>query len=651
MKIFTFSGITHYWYKMFLSLLLPIVLLIVPIINLSATTYYSKGNLAANTLANWNSDRDGISGTAPSNFTTAGDVFVVQGTGNGGTTPHAMTVGSTMTIGSSSNNTKLLIETGASLTATSALTIASAGQFEIQNGGTYTHNHTGAYTAILGGIENFDVNSNFIIQNSSSTGPGTPSNGGFGNLIINSTTYSSSVNSAGALTAIKGNLKIVATGTGTNEFRLTGATAMTLSIGGDLIIEGGVFTLGNGTASPIINLSGNIQISGGRLNYIGTTNPSTATINLVKNGTQTFTKTGGSITALNSNGRRIAFVVGNNTILDMGNSILDCASGNNVDLIVNSGATLKISDSGGIATDGTSGNVQTSTTSLRTFSSDANYEYSGSVAQVTGTGLPSTVAQLKINNSSAEGVSLSSPITVKGTLTLSDGVLNIGNSDLTLGASASIVSATSSNYIVTDGTGKLTMPVSAGVATLFPVGASTSSYDPVSINPTDASIFSVKVGTTLSGSPASGYQYNQKEWDITPASPSATVLSFTPSAVTATGQYNIIGHYVDGDYVNKLSTTQGGNIYTGTFSTFSPFVTGTSDTPTATNSAKTGLFVSVNGSNAYLNGTVQGQLISIYGTNGQLVKNLEASENFTALQLNKGIFLVKVNNEVIKVVL
>src|SRR5918996_721064 len=56
----------------------------------SAATYYSQGSVAPNTLANWNTNRLG-GGAAPASFVVAGDIFVIQGTGNGGTSPHSMT--------------------------------------------------------------------------------------------------------------------------------------------------------------------------------------------------------------------------------------------------------------------------------------------------------------------------------------------------------------------------------------------------------------------------------------------------------------------------------------------------------------------------------------------------------------------------------
>lgn len=442
-------------------------------ISLNATTYYSTGSTNLNTLTNWNTERNGT-GTSPTDFVSPGDVFVIQGSGNGGTTPHQMTMDDAMTIGSADHNTKLQIENGASLTANHALTFGTAGQFQIDNGGTYIHDNTGSFgSTILQGVENFATNSNFVIQHSLSTGPANPANGGFGNLTINITTLFASVDCSGEVTAIKGNLRIVKTGDG-SQFRLSGLAGYILNIGGDLIIEGGILnlthTISNTGASYIVNLSGNFTMSGGKLVIDGNTISGDlyAYINFVKPGVQTFTKTGGSIEPLHTN-RHIVFAVKSGTTLDMGTSILDAPSSEHrVDFNVESGATLKMGDAGGIVAQGTTattGNIRTNSDAVRNFSSGATYIYSGTSAQVAGTGLPSTVAGLTINNSS--GVTLSNPISITGTLDVSSG------SQLTLSPGTTLTaSSLINNGDVNTGSD------ASGTATILPATISgTGSYN------------------------------------------------------------------------------------------------------------------------------------------------------------------------------
>ncbi|MDQ1639525.1 MAG: hypothetical protein QOF62_2864 [Pyrinomonadaceae bacterium] len=88
---------------------------------------------------------------------------------------------------------------------------------------------------------------------------------------------------------------------------------------------------------------------------------------------------------------------------------------------LNSGGTLGIGGASGITSGiAASGSVQN--TGGRTFDTAANYTYNGSSAQVTGSGLPATVNNLKINNNA--GVTLSAVATISGSLTIGDLVSN-----------------------------------------------------------------------------------------------------------------------------------------------------------------------------------------------------------------------------------
>jgi hypothetical protein len=86
---------------------------------------------------------------------------------------------------------------------------------------------------------------------------------------------------------------------------------------------------------------------------------------------------------------------------------------------LNSGATLKTANANGLASNGS---IQVSGTV--NLGNAANYEYNGSVAQVTGMLLPRSggVNNLTINNSA--GVTLTRPTTVNGVLSLAAGLLD-----------------------------------------------------------------------------------------------------------------------------------------------------------------------------------------------------------------------------------
>ncbi|GAA0892328.1 T9SS type A sorting domain-containing protein [Fulvivirga kasyanovii] len=91
---------------------------------------------------------------------------------------------------------------------------------------------------------------------------------------------------------------------------------------------------------------------------------------------------------------------------------------------------------------------------------------------------------------------------VIGTMTLSNGKLALNDADLIIGSSATISNASSSRYIITNGTGKLIQNgIGAGGRTgnvLFPIGTSASSYTPLIINNSGtADNYSVRLGSVV----------------------------------------------------------------------------------------------------------------------------------------------------------
>jgi hypothetical protein len=245
-----------------------------------ATTYYSKSsNTSPQTLANWNSNRDGTSGSTPANFTTSGDVFVFQGTGGGSGAPHTVTGTAAWTVTGT-----VQTENGATLnqgdgTTSSASVLFTFGTFQIDNGGTYNvnykHGTSGSATSIPGTTRSFGASSTVEIKlwgDGTGTSPSAlPSGVTWGNLKINVPTLAGSWAQAGALTTVNGNLTIAATGGTTREFRLNANSpaTSTLTIGGDLIISGGIFNITSGTAIETLNIGGNFNQSGGTFTATG----------------------------------------------------------------------------------------------------------------------------------------------------------------------------------------------------------------------------------------------------------------------------------------------------------------------------------------------------------------------------------------------
>ena len=96
------------------------------------------------------------------------------------------------------------------------------------------------------------------------------------------------------------------------------------------------------------------------------------------------------------------------------------------------GGAIAICDPAGIAATGAVGAVQV--TGTRSFSSQASYLYNGTVAQVTGPGLPAQVLNLGVLNPA--NATLSQAVAVAGVVRLQSGNLNTGGRTLTLLSSA-----------------------------------------------------------------------------------------------------------------------------------------------------------------------------------------------------------------------
>lgn len=357
--------------------------------------------------------------------------------------------------------------------------------------------------------------------------------------------------------------------------------------------------------------------------------------NLTLGDAGTISLTGGSLTAAPIFGTTANLVYGGstsqNTSLTTGspNAVLSGANYNIfIGMIVNgtgvpTGTTVS-------AISGTALTLSQNATATATNSLTFVYN----TVQTTGFEMPvasSVLSNLTVNNPA--GVALNSSATANGIVTLNAGTFSLGNNDLTLGATGTIAGGSATAYIATTGNGKLTQPVAVATAKLFPIGTA-SSYDPVTVTATDAATFSAKVGTSLTGLAASGYNYTAKEWDLMSTAPSATLVSLTPSAVTATGVYPNIGQYDGANYVNSLATLTG-NSYEATFTSFGKFVTGYGDLGTGINSS-TISGVLFDGKTIYNNANVD---LRVYDATGKFVLSSNKSVNMAAFA--NGIYFIK----------
>jgi hypothetical protein len=252
-------------------------------------------------------------------------------------------------------------------------------------------------------------------------------------------------------------------------------------------------------------------------------------------------------------------------------------------------------------------------------------------------------------NKTASNLAFAGSSTINGALIYTSGTSTLGSNNLTIGSTGSITGTSSSSFIITNGTGKLIQSATAATPKLFPIGASASSYDPVTVTPTSASDFTVGVSSTLSGSPAYGVRYNAKEWSIASSSPSSTVVALTPSSVVESSD-PIIGLYSSGAYSNSAATLSGSTFSTTT-NTFGSFVTGSNILTTDIAAISSKSIISTSHNQITIQNTKAGDTVAVYTINGQLVKKLTVAGIQSSYTFPSGIYLVKVNNTTTKIVL
>jgi len=142
-------------------------------------------------------------------------------------------------------------------------TLTNNGQMTFGNGGKYEHNKNGGTIPTA----TWDSNSTIEVTGVTSSIPTFSSSVTYANVTWNCPNQYSSLNFLGALKNIAGNLRIVNTGS-SSELRLLATTSnYTISVGGDLIVEGGKLVFSNGNAiTSTLSLGGNYNQTGGEFN-------------------------------------------------------------------------------------------------------------------------------------------------------------------------------------------------------------------------------------------------------------------------------------------------------------------------------------------------------------------------------------------------
>jgi hypothetical protein len=278
-----------------------------------------------------------------------------------------------------------------------------------------------------------------------------------------------------------------------NQLRIEGGSSITPS--GDRII-----TM-DGTTGTILN-NGLMNANpgfGNTLNYVfsGTVGIDAASASNIDVYNLTISGT------LNLNGETLR--TGNNgTITVSTTGVLNCGTGllgeySGVSSFATAGSgSLIIGSASGITSSGATGNIQTDN---RTFSTSGIYTYTSAGTQVTGNGLPATVAQLNAVNT--PGVTLSNPVAVSGSVNLNNGFISLNGNNLTLNGAA--FNRTAPGHVITYNgvTPSSVNRTSISAPFTFHVGTATE-YLPATVSPASTSDFNTGVYSPASSNGVAG---------------------------------------------------------------------------------------------------------------------------------------------------
>jgi hypothetical protein len=483
----------------------------------------------------------------------------------------AINTATTMTL---ANGTGTDLDVTGILKSAGTVTISASATIVYQSGGKYQHNFTTSAGTIPAATWSSGSTCEVIgyTTNTAATAGVAQS---FYDFTWNCPSQTAKVTLTGLLATVTNNFAMTSTGTGSLRLATAQSTTLTVSgnftqtagtiylnttgsetinVTGNYLLSGGSFNMTDASSgNPILNVTGNFTISNGTFNLSsyasGTAGLGIGTLNLYgnfsltggtltetaasvgygtiffkKTGTQTFTFSGGTLS------NSIDFTVNSGSLLSPGTDII---TGRNFTL--SSGGAIYITSPAGITSSGATGGVQS--TGTRTLSTGGDYFFIGSSAQVTGSGFPSTVDDLTLNNSN--GLTLSATTSVSNNLTLTSGKITTGSYELqvTNSATTSITGHSSSDYII----GNLRRTVSSSGAYVFPLGTS-ANYELATITLSSTTGFTTILGRYTNTNP------------LTVLQPLINVLlgaltidhlidygywTMTPNSVLLTGTYGI----------------------------------------------------------------------------------------------------------------
>lgn len=457
-----------------------------------------------NVLANWT---NGMS--TPTTFTTPGDTWTVTlnmtmpsaaiwNLGTVSSAPDTLIIASGGTLGFSGAGGAVTINVyGDVIVNGGTFTLGGAGTTETVNvhGGLLVSSGTVSST---GSSTSFHINTNGLDTLSggsiASTGAGSTitliNNGNFsvsaGTVNASSTitlTDTGNFSMTGGTLSAGGTLTMTINGNSTvTNGNLGGIGTMTMTTNGNTTISGGIIKSNGAGSNLFMNTHGSFVMTGGTFGSsgAGSTVKNTVYGNCSYSGPCSMTNTGAGCTStvyLALNTTLGTMMVDNtstgawsatNVYVDAGctaqldgnfssstgsgtygvtvNGTLICPAAYMINgtgiFTVDSGATLEVAHATGI-------NGAIITTGTKTFNTQANYVFNGTVAQVTGSYLPaSLVTPDSITISNSAGVTLTQSTLTTGTLLFTSGILNTGAFTMSVpGAASAVVGAGATSYV------------------------------------------------------------------------------------------------------------------------------------------------------------------------------------------------------------
>jgi len=278
--------------------------------------------------------------------------------------------------------------------------------------------------------------------------------------------------------------------------------------GGTLDIDGGSLTVGNNTLADLSFSSGTIDISGGTLNIVdqfeitgGTLNQSGGTLNIKS-------YVGNSDGSSTEN----KFDITSGTVNLTGGTL-------NLNGQVNNSSYYAMSVAAGVTLNATTGH----TTVIQSNNSTSNDE--DIYLNLNGKSLGNVTVNL-VNHD----LFLNSDLSVKGTLTLTDGLVRLGSNNLTIGVNGSsdgVITGSSASYVVATVSGETSGKLIRAITNVnglyeFPIG-DLSTYAPVRVDLnggttslTNASIYAYTKPSKVTGMASTVQTVLNRSWVVEP---------------------------------------------------------------------------------------------------------------------------------------